>query len=59
MSNKLNFEKQFNMDGLEYLKLHNQLCVLKEVAEKYSGKTIDSVIEDIDSKIKEADKQWE
>ena len=43
------------MDGLEYLKLHNQLCVLKEVAEKYSGKTIDSVIEDIESKIKEAD----
>ena len=42
------------MDGLESLKLHNQLCVLKEVAEKYSGKTIDSVIEDIDSKIKEA-----
>ena len=42
------------MDGLEYLKLHNQLCVLKEVAEKYSGKTIDSVIEDIESKIKEA-----
>ena len=49
------------MDGLEYLKLHNQLCVLKEVAEKYSGKTIDSVIEDIDSKIKEDNtyKQWE
>ena len=43
------------MDGLEYLKLHNPLCVLKEVAEKYSGKTIDSVIEDIESKIKEAD----
>ena len=43
------------MDGLEYLKLHNQLCVLKEVADKYSGKTIDSVIEDIESKIKEAD----
>ena len=43
------------MDGLEYLKLHNQLCVLKEVAEKYSGKTIDSVIEDIESKIKDAD----
>lgn len=43
------------MDGLECLKLHNQLCVLKEVAEKYSGKTIDSVIEDIESKIKEAD----
>ena len=42
------------MDGLECLKLYNQLCVLKEVAEKYSGKTIDSVIEDIDSKIKEA-----
>ena len=30
------------MDGLEYLKLHNQLCVLKEVAEKYSSKTITS-----------------
>ena len=43
------------MDGLEYLKLHNQICVLKEVAEKYSGKTIDSVIEDIESKIKEDD----
>ena len=43
------------MDGLECLKLHNQLCVLKEFAEKYSGKTIDSVIEDIESKIKEAD----
>lgn len=43
------------MDGLECLKLHNHLCVLKEVAEKYSGKTIDSVIEDIESKIKEAD----
>ena len=43
------------MDGLECLKLHNQLCVLKEVAEKYSGKTIDSVIEDIELKIKEAD----
>ena len=43
------------MDGLECLKLHNQLCVLKEVAEKYSSKTIDSVIEDIESKIKEAD----
>ena len=37
--------------------VHHEL--LKEVAEKYSGKTIDSVIEDIDSKIKEADKQWE
>ena len=47
------------MDGLECLKLQNQLCVLKEVAEEYSGKTIESVIEDIDSKIKESDKQWE
>ena len=37
------------------MSLLDQLCVLKEVAEKYSGKTIDSVIEDIESKIKEAD----
>ena len=37
----------------EYLKLHNQICTLKEVAKEYPGKTIENIIAQMEARRKE------
>ena len=44
------------MNGKEYLKLRNQLASLKEVAEEYTSKTIENIIVQIQSRLKELEK---
>lgn len=45
--------KQENFKKMEARELHYQLSVLRDVQQVYSGKTIDNVIQQIDSRIKE------
>ena len=42
--------------AFDYLELHKKLCVLKEIAFDYSGKTIDNIIVQMESRIHELDK---
>lgn len=41
------------MDKNEYRKLHDQLCTLKEIAEEYPCKTIENIIVQLESRLKE------
>ena len=41
------------MNGLDWLELHKQLHVLREVAEEYPGKTIENIILQIEARLKE------
>ena len=41
------------MDGKEYMRLQNQLATLNEVADEYPGKTIENIIVQIRSRLKE------
>lgn len=41
------------MTQAEYIRLKAQVAVLKEVAEEYSGKTIDNIIVQIEARLKE------
>lgn len=41
------------MNGKEYLKLHNQIAALKEIAEEYPGKTIENIIVQLEARFKE------
>lgn len=45
--------KQENFKKMEARELHYQLSVLRDVQQVYSGKTIDNVIQQIESRIKE------
>lgn len=44
------------MEAKEYMKLENQLVTLKEVAEEYPSKTIENIIVQIQSRLKEVSK---
>ena len=50
--NKVHFQA---MTQSEYTRLVAQIAVLKEVAEEYSGKTIENIIVQIDARKKEVD----
>lgn len=39
----------------EYLKLHNQICTLKEIALEYPGKTIENIIFQLEARKKEVE----
>lgn len=41
------------MDGLEWLELCKQLHVLRDVAEEYPGKTIENIIVQLETRLKE------
>ena len=41
------------MNDREWLELQKQLSVLREVAEEYPGKTIENVIVQLESRLKE------
>ena len=43
------------MTVAEYIRLVAKIAVLKEVAEEYSGKTIDNIIVQMDARKKEVD----
>ena len=38
------------IDVKEYLKLHNQICTLKEIALEYPGKTIENIIAQMEAR---------
>ena len=42
-----------NYTAIELVRIKEQLAVLKEVAEEYSGKTIDNIIQQMEARIKE------
>lgn len=44
------------MTQAEYIRLKAQLSVLKEIALDYSGKTIDNIIQQMESRVKEVEK---
>ena len=44
------------MTQAEYIRLKAQLSVLKEIALDYSGKTIDNIIQQMGSRVKEVEK---
>lgn len=44
------------MSKAEYYIIKGQLSVLREVAEVYGGKTIDNIIQQLESRVKEAEK---
>ena len=50
--NKVNFQA---MTQSEHTRLVAQIAVLKEVAEEYSGKTIDNIIAQMEARKKEVD----
>ena len=50
--NKVNFQA---MTQSEYTRLVAQIAVLKEIAEEYSGKTIENIIVQMEARKKEVD----
>lgn len=48
--------KASTMTKAEYNKITAQIAILKEIAEKYSGKTIDNIIVQLEGRMKEAEK---
>lgn len=44
------------MTQAEYIRLKAQIAVLKEIALDYSGKTIDNIIQQMESRVKEVEK---
>lgn len=44
------------MSNIEQFHLKRQLSLLKHIAKDYSGKTIDNIIQQIESRIKEFEK---
>jgi len=44
------------MTQAEYIRLKAQIAVLKEIAIDYSGKTIDNIIQQMESRVKEVEK---
>ena len=44
------------MTPVEYIRLKAQIAVLKEIALDYSGKTIDNIIRQMESRVKELEK---
>lgn len=43
------------IDVKEYLKLHNQICTLKEIVLEYPGKTIENIIFQLEARKKEVE----
>ena len=53
--NKVHFQA---MTQSEYTRLVAQIAVLKEIAEEYSGKTIDNIIVQMEARKKEVDNAY-
>lgn len=44
------------MTQAEYIRINEQIAVLKEVALEYSGRTIENIIQNLEQRVKEAKK---
>lgn len=44
------------MTNAEYIKLNAQITILREIAVQYQGKTIENIIQQMDARAKDAEK---